>query len=98
MRKAEGKKYGYIILPVGIPADIPPEVALKDNNKYKVIWQVLQALRAHDDRFNATVNKIDLNKKRPSQISVIGVGGGIMKVEKVIKLVVEMKAILPINN
>ena len=75
MRKAEGKKYGYIILPVGIPADIPPEVALKDNQKYKVIWQVLQALRSHDDRFNDTVNKIELNKRRPPQIAVIGVGG-----------------------
>ena len=75
MRKAEGKKYGYIILPVGIPADIPPEIALKDHQKYKVIWQVLQALRAHDDRFNNTVNKIELNKHRPPQISVIGVGG-----------------------
>lgn len=75
MRKAEGKKYGYIILPVGIPADIPPDVALKDNEKYKVIWQVLQALRAHDDRFNDTVNKIELNKRRPPQIAVVGVGG-----------------------
>ncbi|MBE9218461.1 DEAD/DEAH box helicase [Dolichospermum flos-aquae] len=75
MRKAEGKKYGYIILPVGIPADIPPEVALKDNQKYQVIWRVLQALRSHDDRFNDTVNKIELNKRRPPQIAVIGVGG-----------------------
>ncbi|MFM6912804.1 MAG: helicase-related protein, partial [Dolichospermum sp.] len=75
MRKAEGKKYGYIILPVGIPADMPPDVALKDNERYKVIWQVLQALRAHDDRFNDTVNKIDLNKRRPNKISVVGVGG-----------------------
>lgn len=77
MRKSEGKKYGYIILPVGIPADMSPEVALKDNDKYKVIWQVLQALRAHDDRFNATVNKIELNHSRPPQINVIGVGAGI---------------------
>ncbi|MBS9385593.1 MAG: DEAD/DEAH box helicase [Dolichospermum sp. BR01] len=75
MRKAEGKKYGYIILPVGIPADMSPDVALKDNQKYKVIWQVLQALRAHDDRFNDTVNKIELNKRRPPQIAVVGVGG-----------------------
>ena len=75
MRKAEGKKYGYIILPVGIPADMSPDVALKDNEKYKVIWQVLQALRSHDDRFNDTVNKIELNKRRPPQIAVIGVGG-----------------------
>lgn len=76
MRTAHGKKYGYIILPIGIPADMSPEEALKDNQKYKVVWQVLQALRAHDDRFNATVNQIELNKKRPEQIQVIGVGGG----------------------
>ncbi len=75
MRKAEGKKYGYIILPIGIPADMPPEEALRDNQKYKVVWQVLQALRAHDDRFNATVNQIELNHKRPDTIQVIGVGG-----------------------
>lgn len=76
MRTAHGKKYGYIILPIGIPSDMSPEEALKDNQKYKVVWQVLQALRAHDDRFNATVNQIELNKARPEQIQVIGVGGG----------------------
>ncbi|MGN6553761.1 MAG: restriction endonuclease, partial [Verrucomicrobiota bacterium] len=75
MRRAEGKKYGYIILPIGIPADVPAEEALKDNEKYKVVWQVLQALRAHDDRFNATVNQIELNKHRPDQIQIIGIGG-----------------------
>lgn len=76
MRRAEGKKYGYIILPVGVPADLTPEEALKDNKRYKVVWQVLQALRAHDDRFNALVNKIDLNKARDEHLQVIGVGGG----------------------
>lgn len=75
MRRAPGKHYGYIILPVGIPADVKPEEALKDNAKYKVVWQVLQALRAHDDRFNATINQIELNKARPDNIQVIGVGG-----------------------
>lgn len=75
MRLAPGKKYGYIILPVGIPAGVKPEVALKDNKRYKVIWQVLQALRAHDDRFNSSINKLELNKVRPPEIDVIGVGG-----------------------
>lgn len=37
MRRAKNKDYGYIILPVGIPAGVTPEVALKDNKKYKVI-------------------------------------------------------------
>ena len=75
MRRAAGKQYGYIILPVGIPADTTPEEALKDNQKYKVVWQVLQALRAHDDRFNATINQIELNKKAPNNLQIIGIGG-----------------------
>ncbi len=75
MRRAEGKEYGYIILPVGIPAHLTPEEALRDNKKYKIVWQVLQALRAHDDRFNAEVNKLELNKSRSDQIQVIGIGG-----------------------
>jgi len=72
MRRSPGKKYGYIIIPVITPIDVEPERALDDNERYKVVWTVLNALRAHDDRFNATVNKIELNKKRPSQIIVGG--------------------------
>lgn len=56
MRKSLGKKYGYIILPIGIPADMEPEEALQDNKKYKIVWQVLQALRAHDNWY-AVVNR-----------------------------------------
>ncbi|MFD8967805.1 DEAD/DEAH box helicase [Streptomyces sp. NPDC059568] len=72
MRRAHGKDYGYIILPVAVPAGMPPEKALADNRRFKTVWQVLQALRAHDDRFNATVNQIDLNKNRPD--NKIGIG------------------------
>jgi predicted helicase len=74
MRKAEGKDYGYVILPVGIPTGVPADKALSDNKRYRVVWQVLQALRAHDDRFNATVNQIDLNKKKPDNIMIGTVG------------------------
>lgn len=73
MRSAPGKDYGYVILPVAIPEGMSPEEALRDNKRYKVVWQVLQALRAHDDRFNATINKIELNTKRPDQIMVLPV-------------------------
>lgn len=70
MRIAPGKKYGYIIIPVVVPADVEADKALNDNERYKVVWTVLNALRAHDDRFNATVNKIELNKKKPNNILV----------------------------
>ncbi|MDI6411135.1 DEAD/DEAH box helicase family protein [Streptomyces albus] len=72
MRLAPGKNYGYIILPVAVPAGTPPEKALADNRRFKTVWQVLQALRAHDDRFNATVNQIELNKNKPD--NKIGIG------------------------
>ena len=72
MRRADkqGKKYGYIVIPVVVPADVEPEIALDDNERYRVVWTVLNALRAHDDRFNATVNKIDLNRKKPDNILI----------------------------
>ncbi|WP_225800481.1 type ISP restriction/modification enzyme [Streptomyces sp. NK15101] len=72
MRLAPGKNYGYIILPVAVPAGMLPEKALADNQRFKTVWQVLQALRAHDDRFNATVNQIELNKHKPD--NKIGIG------------------------
>lgn len=75
MRKSPDKTYGYIILPITIPADQSPEEALNDNKNYRVVWQVLQALRAHDDRFTAMINKLDLNTKKNETIQIIGVGG-----------------------
>ncbi|EUJ10546.1 putative helicase [Methylophilaceae bacterium 11] len=61
MRKSEGKKRGYVVLPVVIPAGMEAHEALSDNKSFKVVWQVLQALRSHDDRFDAMTNKIDIN-------------------------------------
>jgi predicted helicase len=77
MRKSPGKNYGYIIIPVVVPSDVEPSKALDDNDRFRVVWSVLNALRAHDDRFNATINKIDLNKKKPDNILVGGVTHGI---------------------
>ncbi len=77
MRKLEGKKYGYVILPIAVPADHKPEDALSNNEKYRVVWQVLQALRSHDERLNAVINKLDLTgPTAQTKISVVGVGGG----------------------
>lgn len=73
MRRAEGKRLGYVILPVGVPAGVSPEEALDNNDKYKVVWQILNALRAHDDRLDATINKIDLGVDPGDRIEVIAV-------------------------
>ena len=74
MRKAEGKNYGYVILPIGVPAGIEPENILDKNDKYQVVWDVLNALRSLDERFDSMINKLELNKKKPTQLQVIGVG------------------------
>ena len=74
MRRSEGKKYGYIIIPVVVPADAEGDKVLENHPNFKVVWTVLNALRAHDDRFNAEVNKIELSKKKPKNILFGGVG------------------------
>lgn len=73
MRKAPGKTRGYIVLPVVIPAGKEPHEALGDNKTYKVVWQVLQALRSHDDRFDAMVNKLELIGKDPRRMEIVAV-------------------------
>ncbi len=75
MRRSPGKQYGYIILPIGIPVGEEPDQALRNHQKYQVVWEVLQALRAHDERFDAMVNKVELNSRRDDRINVIGVPG-----------------------
>jgi predicted helicase len=55
MRRAEGKKLGYVILPVAIPPDTSAETALNQNERYQVVWQILNALRAHDERLERVV-------------------------------------------
>ena len=73
MRRAEGKKMGYVILPIGVPAGVEPEVALRDNERYRVVWQILNALRAHDERFDGTINQASLGQDVSNQIEIVGV-------------------------
>ncbi|WP_349904374.1 DEAD/DEAH box helicase [Parafrigoribacterium humi] len=73
MRKLAGKHYGYIILPIAVPAGVEADVALDDHKKYKVVWEVLRALRAHDERFEAKINQFELNRAtKDDQVQVIG--------------------------
>ena len=70
MRRAEGKDFGHIILPVAVPAGMAPERALDDNKRFQVVWQVLKALRAHDERLDAAINSMELNGQGPENIIV----------------------------
>ncbi|MDP6642554.1 MAG: helicase-related protein, partial [Rhodospirillales bacterium] len=63
MRKAEGKDLGYVIIPIAVAPGISPERALNDNKKYQVVWQILNALRAHDERLDRDINKLSLGEE-----------------------------------
>ena len=63
MRRAEGKDYGYIILPIFVPAGMTPEEALDDSKVFANVWSVLQALRSHDERIEARVNALALQQE-----------------------------------
>lgn len=71
MRRAEGKKLGYVILPVAIPPDIKPEEALNDNERYQVVWQILNALRAHDERLDARINQAKIGEDISDKVELI---------------------------
>lgn len=79
MRNAPGKKRGYVVLPVVIPAGVEPHEALSDNKTFAVVWQVLQALRSHDDRFDSMVNKLDLIGRDTSKMEVVAITDKIQK-------------------
>ena len=71
MRKAEGKKLGYVIIPITVAPGVSAEKALNDNERYKVVWQILNALRAHDERFDSTINRIGLGEDVSDRIEII---------------------------
>ena len=71
MRRAPGKKMGYVILPVGVPAGVPADQALNDNKKYRVVWQILNALRAHDERLDKVINQGGLGQDVSDRIAII---------------------------
>ena len=59
MRRAGDKKCGYIILPI---AQAPGATAQEtvSSSDYKAVWQVINAISAHDDRFEAKINQLAL--------------------------------------
>lgn len=59
MRRAPGKQYGYIIIPVVVPLGGDPDKILS-SGAYETVWQVVRALRSHDERLEAIINAASL--------------------------------------
>lgn len=73
MRRSEGKEMGYVILPVAIPHGVPPEEALNDNERYAVVWQILNALRAHDERLDGVINQAKIGEDISGKVEIVGI-------------------------
>lgn len=71
MRKAPNKQLGYIIIPVVIPEGKSSEEELKKNPSYQIVWDVLNALRSHDERLDSDINKVELVDSLKSKIEAI---------------------------
>lgn len=73
MRKAPGKEFGYVIVPVVVPEGMTPEEALDNSTAFEVVWEVLQALRSHDERLDAQINSIQFDRDKKATENIIGV-------------------------
>ena len=59
MRRAPGKEYGYIIIPVVVPLGADPDTVIS-SGAFKPVWEVVTALRSHDERLDAIINAAGL--------------------------------------
>ena len=76
MRKAPGKQWGYVILPVVIPPGANTQTELEKNTEFRTVWQTLNAIRSHDERLGAEINLYDADSaglKPGDRISIITV-------------------------
>ena len=67
MRRTEDKKKGYVIIPIVVPPGktINDETVFKDGH-FQMVWNVVNALRAHDDRVTAWAT--DIKSQKPIRI------------------------------
>ena len=55
MRRAEGKEYGYVIIPVICDMEGDVGAALK-RTEFERVWDILCAMRSHDERLSAELS------------------------------------------
>lgn len=66
MRKSPGKRLGYIILPIARSPGSSPQDTVNES-AYRAVWQVINAISAHDDRFEAKINQLKLALDTPAE-------------------------------
>ena len=73
MRKSQGKDYGYVVIPIGIPPNEKSETVLDNNDVFDMVWNILRAMRSHDGRLDIEANMADLRKKMINNVNIIGI-------------------------
>ncbi len=74
MRRSKGKEYGYVVLPVVVPTGMSlTDDKVLSGSDFKQVWNVLKALRSHDERLDVTINTADLSGRLPFKIIPVGV-------------------------
>ena len=64
MRTYPGKQTGYIVIPVVVPEGKGvTDTEVLDSSDFGVVWDVVRALRSHDERMDMWVNHIDAARK-----------------------------------
>lgn len=77
MRRAEGKRRGYIVLPVIVPeGKRVTDSAFLRSSTFQPVWDVISALRAHDERMDVWVNTADMGGKPPVKVIDLNGKGG----------------------
>lgn len=62
MRRADGKDYGYVVIPVIVPEGCQmTDAEVLDGSDFKTVWEVVRALRSHDERVDYWVNNPQVN-------------------------------------
>ena len=70
MRRTKDKKRGYIVLPVIVPAGKrATDSDFLRSSEFQPVWDVISALRAHDERMDVWVNTADMGGKPPITIT-----------------------------
>jgi superfamily II DNA or RNA helicase len=69
IRRASGKTVGTVVLPVFVPQDQDPTVAL-ESSAFKSVWEVVRALRAHDEMLSEELDRLrrQLGQRPTSQL------------------------------
>lgn len=65
MRTSPGKRYGYIVIPIFVAEGEDPSTALSSSREFGRIWEVVTALRSHDERLDAKINASSLGDDTP---------------------------------